>query len=155
DADYKQFNEAYDPNAMVQTGPGLPKWRWSTTSVTFSGPVERSQRLHFYFLSPPINLLLALLRAALLLLLFARLLPFGTARLPGFGRPAAALATLLSILFLAPAVHADLRVQLTHAARRTRRRAAPARVGRSQRHYRRATARRSRAVAARARPSRR
>lgn len=108
DADYKQFNEAYDPNAMVQTGPGLPKWRWSTTSVTFSGPVERSQRLHFYFLSPPINLLLALLRAALLLLLFARLLPFGTARLPGFGRPAAALATLLSILFLAPAAHAEI-----------------------------------------------
>ncbi|HEX2673342.1 MAG TPA: hypothetical protein VHM25_20815, partial [Polyangiaceae bacterium] len=108
DADYKQFNEAYDPNAMVQTGPGLPKWRWSTTNVTFSGPVERSQRLHFYFLSPPINLLLALLRAALLLLLFARLLPFGTARLPGFGRPAAALASLLSLFLLAPAARAEI-----------------------------------------------
>jgi len=107
-ADYKQFNETYDPNAMVQTGPGLPKWRWSTTSITFSGPVERSQRLHFYFLSPPVNLLLALLRAALLIVLFARLLPFGTARLPGFGRPAAALAALLWIFSWAPAARADI-----------------------------------------------
>lgn len=104
---YRQFNEAYDPNAMVQTGPGLPKWRWSSTSVTFSGPVERSQRLHFYFLSPPVNLLLALVRAALLVLLFARLLPFGTARFPGFSRPAAALAGLFVILLGAPAAHAD------------------------------------------------
>ncbi|HEY3255758.1 MAG TPA: hypothetical protein VGJ91_17490, partial [Polyangiaceae bacterium] len=107
-ARYRQFNEAYDPNAMVQTGPGLPKWHWSTTSVTFSGPVERSQRLHFYFLSPPINLLLALVRALLLTLLFARLLPFGTARLPGFGRPAAALAALALIFLAAPAAHAEI-----------------------------------------------
>jgi len=106
--DYKQFNEAYDPNAMVQTGPGLPKWRWSTTSVSFSGPVERSQRLHFYFLSPPINLLLALLRAALLSVLFARLLPFGTARLPGFGRPAAALSALLLVFLAAPLARAEI-----------------------------------------------
>ncbi|HSU40956.1 MAG TPA: hypothetical protein VLJ38_15365, partial [Polyangiaceae bacterium] len=107
-ADYKQFNQAYDPNAMVQTGPGLPEWRWSTTSVTFSGPVERSQRLHFYYLSPPINLLLALVRAALLTLLFARLLPFGTRRLPGFGRPAAALAGLFLVLLPAPAARAQI-----------------------------------------------
>jgi len=107
-ADNAQFNEAYDPNAVVQTGPGLPTWRWSTTSVTFSGPVERSQRLHFYFLSPPINLLLSLLRAVLLILLFARLLPFGTARLPGFGRPAAALASTLLVLLLSPAARAEI-----------------------------------------------
>jgi len=106
--DYKQFNVAYDPNAMVQTGPGLPRWRWSSTSVNFSGPVERSQRLHLYFLSPPVNLLLALVRAALLSLLFARLLPFGTARLPGFGRPAAALAALLLIFLQAPAARAQI-----------------------------------------------
>jgi hypothetical protein len=105
---YRQFNEAYDPNAMVQTGPGLPRWRWSSTSVNFSGPVERSQRLHFYFLSPPINLLLALLRAVLLTVLFARLLPFGTARLPGFGRPAAALAALALVFSFAPAAHAEI-----------------------------------------------
>lgn len=108
DTDYKQFNETYDPNAMVQTGPGLPKWRWSTTNVSFSGPVERNQRLHLYLLSPPVNLLLALLRAALVILLFARLLPFGTARLPGFSRPAAALASLLSFFLLAPAARAEI-----------------------------------------------
>lgn len=104
---YRQFNEAYDPNAMVQTGPGLPKWNWSSTNVTFSGPVERSQRLHLYFLSPPVNLILALVRAGLLIVLFARLLPFGTARFPGFSRPAAALAGLFVILLGAPAAHAE------------------------------------------------
>jgi hypothetical protein len=108
DTDYKQFNEAYDPNAVVQTGPGLPKWQWSSTQLSFSGPVERSQRLHFYFMSPPVNLVLALLRALLLTLLFARLLPFGTARLPGFGRRAAALASLALVFLAAPAAHADL-----------------------------------------------
>ena len=106
-ANYRQFNEAYDPNAMVQTGPGLPKWNWSTTPITFSGPVERSQHLHFYFLSPPINLVLALLRALLLVLLFARLLPFGTARWPGFARPAAALAAVCLVFLGAPVAHAQ------------------------------------------------
>ena len=106
--DDKQFNDIYDPNAMVQTGPGLPSWNWSTSSVTFSGPVERTQRLHFYFLSPPINLLLAVLRAVLLALLFARLLPFGSARLPGFGRPAAALAAPFLVFLFAPAARAEI-----------------------------------------------
>lgn len=107
-AQSRQFNEAHDPNAMVQTGPGLPKWHWSSTSVSFSGPVERSQRLHFYFLSPPVNLLLALLRAALLSVLFVRLLPFGTTRLPGFARPAAALAGLAFMFLLAPPARAEI-----------------------------------------------
>ncbi|MEO6599927.1 MAG: hypothetical protein ABIQ16_08665 [Polyangiaceae bacterium] len=106
--EYRQFNEVYDPNAMVQTGPGLPKWNWTDTLVTFSGPVERSQRLHFYFLSPPVNLVLSLLRALLLTLLFARLLPFGTARWPGFGRRAAALASLALVFLAAPAARADI-----------------------------------------------
>ena len=106
--EYKQFNEAYDPNAMVQTGPGLPKWNWTTTSVTFSGPVERTQRLHFYFLSPPVNLVLALLRALLLAVLFARLLPFGSARWPGLGRPAAALSVFALLFATAAPAHAQI-----------------------------------------------
>jgi len=108
DLRYRQFNEAYDPNAMVQTGPGLPKWRWFTTSVSFSGPVDRTQRLHLYLLSPSVNLVLALLRALLLALLFARLLPFGTSRWPGFGRGVAAVAAAAFVLLSGSLARADI-----------------------------------------------
>jgi hypothetical protein len=106
---YRQFNaEVYDPNSMVQTGPGLPKWQWSTTSVRFSGPVERSQRLHFYLLPPAANLFLALVRAGLLTLLFVRLLPLGGARLPGVRRAGLGLASLLLVLLAAPGARAEI-----------------------------------------------
>jgi hypothetical protein len=108
-AAYRQFNaEVYDPSAMVQTGPGLPKWQWSTTTVRFSGPVERSQRLHLYLLPPGTNLVLALVRAALLALLFLRLLPYRGTPLPG-PRPAAlGFAALLLCLFSSQAARADV-----------------------------------------------
>ncbi len=63
-----------DPAAHVQTGPGVPRWRWNAFDVRWSGPVERSQRLRLWLLPPWVNLLLALLRVALLALLVARLL---------------------------------------------------------------------------------
>ena len=62
--DYRQSNsQVYDPNAMVQTGPGLPRWQWSTLALRWSGPVAASQRLHLYLLSPHVNLVLALVRS--------------------------------------------------------------------------------------------
>jgi hypothetical protein len=100
---YRQFNaEVYDPNAMVQTGPGLPSWTWSTTSVHFSGPVERSQRLHLYLLSPPVNLVLALVRAALLALLFVRVLPFTG---PRFRRGLRAIASTSAVCCFLTSAH--------------------------------------------------
>jgi hypothetical protein len=106
---YRQFNaEVYDPNAMVQTGPGLPKWQWSTTSVRFSGPVERSQRLHLYLLPPAANLVLALVRAGLLALLFLRFIPQASARLPGMRPAGRSLASLLLVLLAAPGARADV-----------------------------------------------
>jgi hypothetical protein len=106
---YRQYNaEVYDPNAMVQTGPGLPKWHWSSTSVRFSGPVERSQRLHLFLLSPPVNLVLALLRACLLALLFLRLVPTRGSRLPGTQPAALGFAVLAFAVLSAPAARADV-----------------------------------------------
>jgi hypothetical protein len=55
----------YDPSVIVQTGPGLPRWTWRPISLTWNGPVERSQRLSLWLLSPPVNALLAFLRVAL------------------------------------------------------------------------------------------
>ncbi|HVU03649.1 MAG TPA: hypothetical protein VHE30_17945 [Polyangiaceae bacterium] len=106
---YRQWNaEVYDPNAMVQTGPGLPKWNWSTTSIRFSGPVERTQRLHLYLLPPPANLALALVRAALLLLVFVRLLPRGLGNFRAGPGLAAGATLVLLTLGVAPPARADI-----------------------------------------------
>ncbi|GMU61579.1 MAG: hypothetical protein AMXMBFR34_33420 [Myxococcaceae bacterium] len=66
----------YDKNAMVQTGPGLPRWDWTPVSVTFSGPVQRDQQVSFFFLGPAANLVLAFLRVGLLALLLLCVLGF-------------------------------------------------------------------------------
>jgi hypothetical protein len=62
-----------DPNARVQTGPGLPDWRWSSVRLSFDGPVHKDERVALLLLSPPLNLALSLTRAwalgALLVLL--------------------------------------------------------------------------------------
>lgn len=66
----RSFNvRDYDKNAMVQTGPGLPRWDWTPVQVRFSGPVQRDQELSFFLLGPTANLVLAFLRVALLALL--------------------------------------------------------------------------------------
>lgn len=65
--------QVHDPNAMVQTGPGLPNWSWRSIQLRWSGPVESSQQLRLFLLSPGTNRLLAFVRAALIALLFLRL----------------------------------------------------------------------------------
>lgn len=98
---YRQFNaEVYDPTSMVQTGPGRPRWTWTRIPLTWSGPVARDQRLHLFLLSPAVNLALALLRAALLVGLVVRVLPFRLGKLlspPGAGPAAKAAVALLAL----------------------------------------------------------
>jgi hypothetical protein len=55
-----------DPNALTQTGPGLPTWRWNRVSLSWNGPVLANQELHLLLLPPSLNLLLNLLRVALI-----------------------------------------------------------------------------------------
>jgi hypothetical protein len=79
----RQYNmSAYDPNAMVQTGPGLPDWTWRSVDLRFSGPVERHQSIRLYLTSPLVNRLLAFARAALVALFVLRLAPFFAGRWP-------------------------------------------------------------------------
>ncbi len=58
-----------DPDAVVQTGPGLPRWGWESVTMSFSGPVQQGQTIELLLLSPSTNLLLAFLRVALLAVL--------------------------------------------------------------------------------------
>jgi hypothetical protein len=91
----------YDPTAIVQTGPGLPRWRWTALDLKWSGPVASTQRLRLYLMPPSVNLILGLLRAALLFALVFRLFPRSDRLLPGrwVGRGVAVL-----LVFFAPAM---------------------------------------------------
>ncbi|MFZ6750697.1 hypothetical protein [Undibacterium sp. Ren11W] len=60
-AKYQPY-QSIDPNAKVQTGPGLPDWSWNTYSLTWDGPVRQDQQLDLWLLSPWMNKLVVLLR---------------------------------------------------------------------------------------------
>ncbi len=63
-----------DPNAVVQTGPGVPNWSSRTATLSWRGPVVADHRLRLLLLSPEIELWLSLVRIAGLVILFWRLL---------------------------------------------------------------------------------
>src|SRR5882724_598665 len=86
-----------DPTAVATTGPGLPRWRWNRVDLTWNGPVEKTERLHLFLLPPAANLVLALLRVALLALLLLRLLPLPQG-LPPLRRWVAAALLLFALL---------------------------------------------------------
>jgi hypothetical protein len=56
----------YDPNASIQTGPGLPTWQWTAIPLRWNGPVDRTQTLRLSLIPPLVNMALALLRVLLL-----------------------------------------------------------------------------------------
>lgn len=61
-------NAGIDPDAKVQTGPGLPSWQWRSHELRFDGPVTQEQEIHLWLLSPSVLKVLAVLRLVLLAL---------------------------------------------------------------------------------------
>ncbi len=57
---------AQDPDAMIQTGPGLPRWKWQTIRMKWNGPVDKNQHIRLWLISPAVNLILAFVRVFLL-----------------------------------------------------------------------------------------
>src|SRR5213083_1044384 len=105
-AGYEDRYNAYrlDPNALIPTGPGLPRWSWQTVWLSWRGPVERDQRLRLMLASPRVNRMLAFLRVALTGLLLACVA--GGALRSG-GLPAsAARALVFGLVVLGTASHA-------------------------------------------------
>jgi hypothetical protein len=41
-----------DPRAVVQTGPGVPSWSWSSYPLGWSGPVKSDQTIRLWLVSP-------------------------------------------------------------------------------------------------------
>jgi hypothetical protein len=102
---------AFDPDAMVQTGPGLPSWTWRSVALSWNGPVQPSQRVQLILLSPQWNCVLAFVRVILLALLFAGLLrqmrkSGGLTGRAVVGAMSCLCLPLLLLLFSAP-VHAE------------------------------------------------
>lgn len=42
----------YDASALIQTGPGEPAWQWRRIGLVWNGPVQASQTVQLYWLSP-------------------------------------------------------------------------------------------------------
>lgn len=71
-----------DPDAMIQTGPGLPSWKLHQYNLYWDGPVRADQTLSMTLLSPTMHSLLNILRIALVLLLAWRLLDIKSLKTP-------------------------------------------------------------------------
>jgi len=72
-SDYSVQRE-YDPQANIQTGPGLPGWQWQQAQLGWRGPVAADQPLALNLLSPRVNLLLAVARVLCLFALIGLVL---------------------------------------------------------------------------------
>jgi len=75
-----------DPDALTQTGPGLPDWRWNRVQLHWQGPVQAGQDLRLVLIPPAVNLALAVLRLLLVAgLIFVLLGGPGLVKGPGTG----------------------------------------------------------------------
>ncbi|MDD2760267.1 MAG: hypothetical protein PHH11_08220 [Methylomonas sp.] len=54
-----------DPEANLQTGPGLPQWHWHSVQLSWNGSVDDKQQIRLWFLSPPWSMLMHILIALL------------------------------------------------------------------------------------------
>lgn len=111
---YSNANLLNDSKARIQTGPGVPDWRWRSVSFGWNGPVQDSQMVEPILIPLGLERFLTVLRIALLLLLAFLLIrpkyPFSKTAstppsAPAIPPPLPALVILLIALgsFLAPA----------------------------------------------------
>ena len=63
-----------DPEANLQTGPGLPQWQWQTVHLSWNGAVDSQQSVRFWYLSPAWTLWLHLFQAVLVALMSLQML---------------------------------------------------------------------------------
>ncbi|HEY5707455.1 MAG TPA: hypothetical protein VIS96_17995 [Terrimicrobiaceae bacterium] len=83
----QDVNLMYEANARIQTGPGVPGWRWRTVTFGWNGPVLASQHVRPFLISLPLERGLTVLRVILVLALACVLLNAGGLRSSIFGTP--------------------------------------------------------------------
>jgi len=62
------------PNAIAQTGPGIPNWQWQKIHFHWSGPVAKDQILDLWLITPMMHRVISFLSVILCFILFSRLL---------------------------------------------------------------------------------
>ncbi|MGB8330810.1 MAG: hypothetical protein WCE62_11840, partial [Polyangiales bacterium] len=63
------MTQQQDPNAVVQTGEGIPDWESASWELNWSGPVPADHRVKLWLISPRVNLVASIVRVLLLVLL--------------------------------------------------------------------------------------
>ena len=63
------MTQQQDPNAVVQTGEGIPDWDSSSWELNWSGPVPAGHQVTLWLISPGANLVASIARVLLLVLL--------------------------------------------------------------------------------------
>jgi hypothetical protein len=90
-----QSVQGLDPDARIQTGPGVPSWQWRQVRLDWNGPVKSDARLTLWLAPPWLVSLLGLMSAVLVVVLSLALLRNGLSLLGHWLPGAAALALVL------------------------------------------------------------
>ncbi|MCC6528036.1 MAG: hypothetical protein IT373_35645, partial [Polyangiaceae bacterium] len=99
-----------DPDAVIQTGPAMPRWQWSSFVLTWDAPVARDHAVRLWLASPVVGAAIKLGRLLFAAALCFALVRFGNrlARRPGGGAgarragAAGAAAVALGLALFAP-----------------------------------------------------
>ena len=78
----KQSLDEIDPNALVQTGPGLPDWKWNSIPLRWNGPVAQGQEMHLALIPPLAVSAIKMFLSLLLVVVAWRLSDTGKLHLP-------------------------------------------------------------------------
>jgi hypothetical protein len=70
---YEQLVQRYAPGTLLQSGPGIPSWRFRVYSYLWSGPVEADQTVRFIYIGPVLVGLWRIAGVTLLAVLLAAL----------------------------------------------------------------------------------
>lgn len=100
-APQQRVQQQQDPEAVIQTGPGIPTWDWYSWNLSWSGPVHRDHQVELTLLRPVHSRVLCLVRTLLTALLAFGLLRFGLRALqnPPSRGPAPSAAASVAQLF--------------------------------------------------------
>ncbi|MGY6274062.1 hypothetical protein [Methylomonas sp. MgM2] len=90
-----------DPEANLQTGPGLPQWQWQTVQLSWNGAVDGRQTIRLWYLPPFWTMLMHILQALLAALMTLQVL--GVLNKPWKSSLPAPGAWILVPLLIAPA----------------------------------------------------
>lgn len=97
-----------DPDANLQTGPGLPQWQWQQLHLSWNGAVDSGQQIRLWYLPPAVTMLLHFVQALLAAVLALRML--GLVPNAAWTLPLPTLACVMALLLLslpAQKVYAD------------------------------------------------